>query len=56
MAHDLDPVVTAFGLVAMVEFFAFTRAVFDEPAEAQVSEARAVRELATLWNRAVLKD
>ena len=56
VAHDLDPVVTAFGLVAMVEFFAFTRAVFDEPTEAQVSEARAVRELATLWNRAVLKS
>jgi len=55
VAHDLDPVVTAFGLVAMVEFFAFTRAVFDEPTETQVSEARAVRELATLWNRAVLK-
>ena len=55
-ARDLDPEVTAYGLVAMVEFFAFTRAVFDEPMHTVVSEERAVRELAALWNHAVLAD
>lgn len=55
-ARDVDVEVTVYGLVAMVEFFAFTRAVFDEPTRSLVSQDRAVHHLAAVWNHAMLKD
>jgi AcrR family transcriptional regulator len=53
-ARPLDAEVVAYALVAMVEWFAFTGSVFEEPDPVSIGLDRATAALADLWNRAIL--
>lgn len=57
VCHDLDPGITSFLLVIMVEFAAYTWLSFDwQPHETPFDFDRVVEEMSTIWSRATYKS